>query len=222
MIKLPDFNRSFEYENDFYLSSDITRIGKILAHYELYKMVLGVPGAIVECGVFKGTSLIRFATFRDLLGNSFSKKIIGFDTFGKFPESSFKDDKEMRQYHIDTAGGESISKQQLMDVFKHKSIDKHVELIEGDITKTLPIYIKSNPELKISLLNLDTDIYDPSRIILELLYPRIVKGGILLLDDYGSFPGETKAVDEYFKNKNIKIHKLSFCMTPSYIVKELE
>ncbi len=84
MIKLPDFSRSFEYENDFYLSSDITRIGKILAHYELYKMVLDIPGFIVECGVFKGTSLIRFATFRDLLGNSFSKKIIGFDTFEGF------------------------------------------------------------------------------------------------------------------------------------------
>lgn len=220
MINLPDFNKSFEYENNFYLSSDITRISKILAHYELYKMVHDIPGAIVEGGVFKGTSLIRFATFRDLLGNPFSKKIIGFDTFGKFPESSLPDDKEMRQYHLDTGGEESISKQQLMDVLKHKGIDRYVELVEGDITKTLPDYLISNPGLRISLLNLDTDIYDPSKIILELLYPRIVSGGVLLLDDYGSFPGETKAVDEYFKNKNIKIRKLPFCMTPCYIIKE--
>ena len=220
MIKLPDFNRSFEYENDFYLSSDITRIGKILAHYELYKMVRDIPGAIVECGVFKGNSLIRFATFRDLFGNSFSKKIIGFDTFAEFPETNFEDDKKMRQHHLDTAGGESISKQQLMDILKHKAIDKYVELVEGDITMTLPEYVKAHPELKISLLNLDTDIYEPSKVILECLYPRLVKGAVLLLDDYGSFSGETKAVDEYFTDKNIRIQKLPFCMTPCYIVKE--
>ncbi|WP_287256989.1 hypothetical protein [Moorena sp. SIO4E2] len=74
MIELPDFNRAFEYENNFYLSCDPTRIGKILAHYELYKMVSNVPGAIVECGVLKGTSLVRFASFRDLFSNSSSKK----------------------------------------------------------------------------------------------------------------------------------------------------
>ena len=75
MIKLPDVNRAFEYENSFYLSSDITRISKILAQYELYKMAQGIPGAIVECGIFKGASFIRFATFRDLFGNPFSKKL---------------------------------------------------------------------------------------------------------------------------------------------------
>lgn len=220
MIKLPDFTKAFEYENNFYLSSDITRISKILAHYELYKMVHCIPGAIVEGGVFKGTSLIRFATFRDLMGNQFSKKIIGFDTFARFPETNYEDDKKMRQYHLDTAGGESISKQQLMDILKHKGIDKCVELVEGDITETLPEYVRAHPELKISLLNLDTDIYEPSKVILECLYPRLVKGAVLLLDDYGSFPGETTAVDEYFKDKGIKIRKLPFCMTPCYVVKE--
>ncbi|HEQ78466.1 MAG TPA: dTDP-6-deoxy-L-hexose 3-O-methyltransferase, partial [Euryarchaeota archaeon] len=214
------FERSFEYENNFYHSSDITRIGKILAHYELYKMVLDVPGAIVECGVFKGTSLIRFATFRELFGNPFSKQIIGFDTFAEFPETNFEEDKKMRQYHLDTAGGESISSQQLLDILKHKSIDKNVELVEGDITKTLPEYVEAHPELKISLLNLDTDIYEPSKVILDCLYPRLVKGAVLLLDDYGTFPGETKAVDEYFADKNEKIQKLPFCMSPCYLIKE--
>lgn len=52
LIKLPDFKKSFDYENGFYLTCDITRISKILAHYELFKMVLNVPGAIVEGGGF--------------------------------------------------------------------------------------------------------------------------------------------------------------------------
>lgn len=220
MIKLPDFSRTFEYENNFYLSCDITRIGKLLAHYELYKLARGISGAIVECGVFKGTSLSRFAMFRDLFGSSSSKKIIGFDVFGKFPKTNFKHDKKFRSNFVRIAGNESISKQQMIRVLKHKGIDRHIELIEGDIKKTIPSYVNSHPELKISLLNLDTDIYEPAVTILEYMYPRITKGGILVLDDYGVFPGETTAVEEYFEDKDVKILHFPFSMTPSYLIKQ--
>ena len=92
MIPLPDFSKTFDYENNFYLSCDITRISKLLAHYELYKLTSEIPGAIVECGVFKGSSLSRFAMFRELFGNPYSKKIIAFDIFGKFPTTQFSQD----------------------------------------------------------------------------------------------------------------------------------
>jgi hypothetical protein len=220
MINLPDFNKAFEYENNFYLSCDNSRIAKIISHYELYKMVEGVPGAIVECGVFKGTSLIRFAAFQDLFGKKISKKIIGFDIFGKYPETNFLEDKGFRERFVKAAGSESISKEQLTEVLKNKGINNLVELIEGDITKTVPAYLASHPNLEISLLNLDVDIYEPSVIVLKYLYPRIVKNGVLILDDYGVFPGETKAVDDYFKDKEIKIERFSFCKTPVYIVKK--
>ena len=72
MIPLPDFEKSFDYENNFYLSCDVTRISKILAHYELFKLVNQVPGAIVECGVLKGASFSRFAMFREIFSNPFS------------------------------------------------------------------------------------------------------------------------------------------------------
>jgi hypothetical protein len=219
MIKLPNFEKAFEYENNFYLSCNITRISKILSHYEIYKMIKEVPGEIVECGVFKGASYLRFAMFREIFGNPFSKKIIGFDTFSKFPETTFQDDKKARDKFIDSAGADSISKEQLLQILNQKDLNKHLDLIEGDITETVPDYVKANPELKISLLNLDTDIYEPAVSILEHLYPRITKGGILMLDDYGTHPGETKAVDEYFHNKEVEIKKFSFAMTPCYIIK---
>jgi hypothetical protein len=219
MIKLPDFEKSFEYENNFYHSCDITRISKILAQYEIYKTIKEIPGEIVECGVFKGASYLRFAMFREIFGNPFSKKIIGFDTFDKFPETSYQEDKKARNQFIDSAGDDSISKDQLIKILEHKGINKNVDLIEGDITETLPAYVKANPQLKISLLNLDTDIYEPAVSILEHLYPKITRGGILMLDDYGTHPGETKAVDDYFHDKNVQIKKFSFAMTPSYIVK---
>lgn len=220
MVELPDRKKAFEYENNFYLASDVTRIGKVLGHYELYKMAQDMPGAIVECGVFKGISLIRFATFRNLFGSASSKKVIGFDMFGKFPETNYEPDKKPRQRIVDIAGEEGLSKPQLMEVLKSKGIDNLVELVEGDITKTIPAYVAAHPELKISLLNLDVDLYEPSVAILEHLYPRIVKGGVLILDDYDVWPGETKAVDDYFKDKDVKIRKFPFAMTPCYIVKE--
>jgi hypothetical protein len=185
----------------------------------LYKIVRELPGDIVECGVFKGISLIRLITFRELFKNSSSKKVIGFDTFGKFPETEFSDDMELRKKFIDTAGEESISKEQLEDVIKKKGIYHNTELVKGDITETVPKYVAAHPELRISILHLDVDIYEPSVTVLDYLYPRLVKGGVLMLDDYGIFPGETKAVDDYFKDKDVQILKFPFAITPSYIIK---
>ncbi|OVE77194.1 hypothetical protein BVX99_03320 [bacterium F16] len=86
----------------------------------------------------------------------------------------------------------------------------------------MPKYLENNPALRISLLNLDTDIYEPAVTILDHLYPRLVPGGILIIDDYGVFPGETTAVDEYFDRKKVNINKFNFAPTPSYIVKPHE
>lgn len=220
MINLPDSSKAWDHENNFYLSCDITRLSKILAHYELFKMTNGLPGAIVECGVFKGTGIIKFSAFRELFGGPFSHKIIGFDTFGKFPETNYEEDKKYRSHLLEVAGDQSLSKEQLVEILHNKGTERNIELIEGDMTKTIPEYIKKNPHLKLSLINLDVDIYEPTVTILEYLWPRIVKGGVLILDDYATFPGETKAVDEYFKGKNVKIQKFPFAMTPCYIIKE--
>jgi len=220
MITLPDFNKCWDYENRFYSTCDPSRISKFIAHYELFKMTLNIPGELVECGVFKGISLLRFAMFRKLLATEISKKIIGFDAFGPFPETEFEDDKEFREHFINDIGGESIATQQLEILLEHKKCDDNVELIAGNICNTVPEYIKKKPQLKISFLNLDTDIYEPTVTVLEHLYPRIVAGGVLLLDDYGLVPGETTAVDNYFKDKGCKINKLPFCERPCYIIKQ--
>ena len=218
-IQLPDFAKAWEYENNFYLSCDMTRVSKVISHWELFQMASHLPGTIVECGVFKGASLTRFATFRDLTGNPFGRKIIGFDIFGRFPDTAYADDVAPRQRFVDAAGEESIGVEQLRQVLEHKGVGRNVELVQGDITQTVPRYVADHPELKIALLNLDTDIYEPARVILEHLWPRIVPGGVLVLDDYGTFPGETQAVDEYFANTSIEIRKFSYAMTPCYMVK---
>jgi hypothetical protein len=220
MITMPDFSKAFDYENNFYLSCDITRMSKVMAHFELYKMVVDLPGAFIECGVFKGASFARFCMFRELLNNPYAKKMIAFDIFGEFPGTNYEEDKIMRQRFIEEAGAQSISQEQLLEVLKHKRVERNVELVAGDITVTVPEYVEKHPELKISLLNLDTDIYEPAVTILEYFYPRLVSGGVLILDDYGTFPGETKAVDDYFADKDVQIRKFPYAMSPSYIIKK--
>ena len=68
----------WDYENGFYWHSPQSRIGKLISHYELYKTITNLPGNILEFGVYKASSLVRFATFRNMLENDFSRKIIGF------------------------------------------------------------------------------------------------------------------------------------------------
>jgi len=218
LIDLPDLKKIFEYENNFYLSCNSARMAKAIAQYILFEKTAYIEGDIVECGIFKGASFSRFAMFRKIL-NLEEKKLIGFDSFGIFPETEYEQDKVLRNNFISSAGDQSISKKQLEDVLKNKNCQNNTILIEGNITITVPEFVNNN-NMKISLLNLDVDIYEPTVTILEYLYPLISIGGIIILDDYDSFPGETKAVDEYINGKNIKINKPIFPNTPYFIVKE--
>jgi len=212
-----DTDKLFEYENGFHTVSGKERFGKFLAHYELFKMISDLPGHIVECGVFKGNSLLRFASFRDLLETTFSRKIIGFDSFGEFPDTSYEDDKKYLEGFVGEAGSSSISVEGLQKVLKHKNIN-NIELVKGDILETVPEYCKSNPHLKVALLHLDVDVYEPTVTALEYFYDRVVSGGIIVFDDYGVFPGETKAVDQFLQGK--RIQKLPISHVPAYFMKE--
>lgn len=213
-----DITKKWDYENGFYLTCETSRIGKFLNHLEIYNRILDLPGDILEFGVYKGTSIVRLLSFRNLLENEFSRKVIGFDIFGKFPDKlQIESDKNFVK-QFENAGGYGISEEELNMHLKNKGF-KNYELIRGDINETIPEYISGNPSCKISLLHIDVDVYEPTKTILELLWDKIAKGGILMLDDYGTIEGETKAVDEFFKEKNIQINKPRFNYIPSYIVK---
>ncbi|MFR3567592.1 MAG: TylF/MycF/NovP-related O-methyltransferase [Paraclostridium sordellii] len=212
-----NISNSWDYENGFYLTSPVNRMGKQLAQYELYKKIVNIPGEVLEFGVYKGASIIRFATYRELLENTYSRKIIGFDIFGEFPKTDNDDDNKFIQ-RFEEQGGNGISKEALEDFIKHKNIN-NIELIKGNIFDTLDEFLEKNKQIKISLLHLDLDVYKPTKFILEKLYERMVPGGIIVFDDYGTVKGATDAIDEFLKEKNKKIEKLSLCYIPSFIVK---
>jgi len=214
-----DIDKAYDYEHGFYLTSSIVRLAKLLTHYELYKMIIHLPGHVIECGVFKAATFLQWATFREMLENPYSRKIIGFDTFGKFPDAQFPDDQKFRNEFVQKAGEWSISVDDLKKSCERKNII-NFELIKGDINQTVPRYVSENPHLKISLLHIDTDLYEPSKTVLSNLYSKVVAGGIIVLDDYGTFPGGTKAIDEFLAQHQLEIRKFPFSnWIPSYCVK---
>ena len=85
----------WDAENLFYLNSKTSRLAKFIYHYEIYKKIVDIPGDILEFGVFKGASFSRFLSFRKILENEDSRKIIGFDDFGTFTVKGTKDDKNL-------------------------------------------------------------------------------------------------------------------------------
>lgn len=219
-MKIFDFdkNNAWDYENGFYLTSDTTRIGKLVAHWELYRMVANIPGHVVELGVFKGASLIRFATFRNLLESENSRKIIGFDVFGSFPPAVNEHDQNFA-CNWERGAGKGIPVDELYAALGQKKIG-NIELIQGDICQTVPEYFAARPYLRIALLHIDTDIYEPAQCGLETLWNRIVPGGVLVLDDYGTEFGGTIAVEEFFSTRKIRLQKFPFSHeSPAFIVK---
>ncbi len=229
MIKMPDFSTQAMYdaETDFHLMMNEERLAKFVVHWEAMKMASQVPGAIVECGVFKGTSFVRFALMRQLLGGNFSAKLIAFDVFSdEFPDTSYEQDKAQREHWIETAGASSISVGQLTETLERKGI-ANFEMIAGDAVVTVPDYAAKNQGLKISLLNVDIDFVEPTLTVLEHFYDRVARGGVILLDNYAgegtsgqSYHGDTYAVDKFFENKQVKINKFPFAARPAYIIKE--
>ncbi|MEP1385361.1 MAG: TylF/MycF/NovP-related O-methyltransferase [Paraglaciecola sp.] len=216
MKEILDFqmNKPFEYENGFHITSHPSRIGKFLAHYELYKLITHLPGHIFEFGIHKGNSLIRFATFRELMESPYSRKIYGFDTFTSFPKTDSEADNQFIDMFAEEAG-KPISKEELMACLAAKNLH-NIELVEGNILQTLPAFIASKPETKAALIHIDVDVYQPSKLILEEMVKRLVPGGLIVLDDYGTVEGETRAVDEFF-NQSAQIEKLPISHIPSFI-----
>ena len=216
-----DSEKFWDYENAFYWFSPKSRIAKHIAHWEIYKETINVPGEIIEIGVFKGLSLLRWATFREILENSDSRKIIGFDTFGSFPiydEISNADNLFVNEFNNEAGNGLDIKEVEM--IFQEKKFQNY-ELIKGDISETIPKFILENPYLKISLLHLDVDIYKPTMTSLKYLWGRLSKNGILIIDDYNSVEGATNAVDKFIRDMGVKdqTKKTIYNASPAFIVK---
>jgi hypothetical protein len=175
-----------------------------------------IEGNLVECGVFRGGNLILMNHICNKL--NLKKDIYAYDTFSGMTtptdedveiETNISANKIMNKTQKNKYKGNNIwcfatIEQVKSNLSKEFKTFENIKFVKGPVEETL-LNVNNLPD-KISLLRLDTDFYSSTKIELEILYPRLVKGGILIIDDYGSWEGSRKAVDEYFKNENIWLH----------------
>lgn len=175
-----------------------------------------ISGDFVECGVWQGGNLILLSATQEQSG--ISRAIYGFDTFTGMVEPKIfdidfrgKSAIEMMSNTRKIDGENSIHAFASLDLVKKnlsENNSKNVKLIQGDVAETL-LNIENLPK-KIAILRLDTDWYESTKVELEVLYPLLEPGGVLIIDDYGHFEGARKAVDEYFKDEKPWMHYIDY------------
>lgn len=204
---------------------------RFLAHHEIFMKTLEVPGDIVELGVFRGQGLMTWANFLESYCISDRTKVVyGFDNWKGFNAMTSEDGadvKELQKYE----GGfspkayydELINAIKIFDKDRFIPWKDRVKLIEGNIEDMAYEFVETNPGIRFSLVHFDCDMYEPTKAGLEAFWPRLSKGGVFLFDEYAikDWPGETKAVDEFFADKNVQVKKLQWNNVPGgYVVKK--
>ena len=190
---------------------------RFLAMYEIFKLVLPVKGSVVECGVFKGFGLMAWAKLSAMLEpENLTRHIYGFDTFAGFPTTGEKDANPIampKQGDFYTDSYEEL--QALITEYDQDRFLGHIDkvhLIKGDVTQTIPQFIADHPHLVVSLLFLDLDLYEPTKVALEQFVPRLPRGAVIAFDELDNpmWPGETLALLESVGINKLKLRRLEW------------
>jgi hypothetical protein len=169
-----------------------------------------IEGDFVECGTWKGGSVMCMQKKLIEL-NQTDRNFWVFDTFEGMPEPDSVD-KNFKQTSAQKLLSEEEKEKSLTWAYSNYEETtrnilssgypaENINFIKGLVEDTIP----QTPIDKIGILRLDTDWYSSTKFELEQLYPKLVKGGIMIIDDYGHWEGCKKAVDEYFTNNGISI-----------------
>lgn len=176
----------------------------------------GIEGDFVECGVWRGGSMMVVAHTLKRMGET-TRKLYLYDTFAGMSQPTEKDirfDGVSAEEIIETvykdasawcyADKQDVTKNLLSTGYP----ESNILLIEGKVEETIP---RTSPA-RICLLRLDTDWYESTLHELTHLYPKLVKNGVLLIDDYGHWRGSKQATDEYFQQAAIKpfLHRVDY------------
>jgi len=201
---------------------------QFISRYELYKLIQNIPGDIIELGVCGGKGLFSFIQAVFINEPQYQwRNIVGFDTFDGFVSLSENDNLNIDS-HLKKEGAfkensydELCKLAKIHQDFCFMNTRKQIEIIKGDIKITIPEFLEKNKGLIISLLYLDLDLYEPTKLAIRLLWDRIPKGGIIVFDEAitRSWQGEAQALHEIIGIGNCKLHIIQN-LKQFYLVKE--
>ena len=213
----------FKSFNELLLSSDLERVKKLIVRYKIFEESLNVPGDIIECGVFKGTGIIYWLKLLKIFSPNSRKKVVGFDLFDAFNDDQAQEyEKKSIQEFVKEANFNGQDIEELTKIANLIDMSDRFELVKGDIVSTSKDYVKNNRGFKISLLHLDLDTYNATKSALENFFQFVSKGGIILIDEYGERGwGESEAVDEFFRDKDVQIISVPNSSKPTAYIKKI-
>ncbi|MBW4481633.1 MAG: TylF/MycF family methyltransferase [Tildeniella torsiva UHER 1998/13D] len=170
-----------------------------------------IEGSVVECGVWKGGSMMAVAYMLKELSD-INRDLYLFDTYEGMPPPTQKDRtyRNVDAYSLLNSNNPAEKQaylcysslqevQENLDLTDYPS--KRIHFIKGKVEDTIP---EQAPQT-IALLRLDTDWYESTKHELEHLFPRLVPGGVIIIDDYGYWKGCKEATDEYIRDHNLPI-----------------
>lgn len=191
---------------------------RFLALYEIFKRVIHVKGSIIECGVNHGFGVMTWAKLSAILEPvNLTRRIYGFDTFAGFPSVS-ETDRSVTSTHVKAGDLYADSLDELLTLAAAHDSSRFlghvpkVDLIKGDARETIPMFVKNCPHVVVSLLFMDFDLYEPTRVALETFLPRMPKGAIVAFDELDNplWPGETVAMLEVLEKYRLRVERLAF------------
>jgi O-methyltransferase len=181
-----------------------------------YLVQAGIAGCMVECGVWRGGSSMATALTLMQMGDA-NRDLYLYDTFSGMTIPTAMDqtaDGTLAQSHLNQdKTGAYLCAAGIHDVHQNMistGYDSNcIHLIEGPVEDTIP---KESPKQPIALLRLDTDWYESTQHELIHLFPLLVEGGVLIIDDYGHWSGARKAVDEYLQglSQHFYMHRIDY------------
>lgn len=180
---------------------------------DLYQRIINVPGVICEFGVHWGATLATLTNLRALYEPYNSARMVyGFDTFEGFAMTHQADGGQVKAGDYSSTANYEKTLEEILTY--HESIcpfpeQRKFELIKGDASVTVDMWLKENPHAVISLAIFDMDLYEPTKDVLQKIQHRLTKGSILVFDEFNCryFPGETQAVAEVLGLNNIRPYK---------------
>ena len=201
-----------ELVHQFPLMTGAENIARYLSLYELYKMTMGVAGNVAEVGVWNGATLLYLAKLGRIFEPHSYTMAHGFDWFQGMHSKDEKTKLSTGQYAGDY--------DKLLATITAQGLDNAIRVHKLDVAKELPTFFEKNPSLQFKLVFLDCSIYDVVDAALKHFWPRLVSGGVLVLDEFNvaETPEETLAVRDFFGE--VEVRTLSWSRQPSgYVVK---
>jgi O-methyltransferase len=167
-----------------------------------------IDGDFVECGVWRGGNAMLAASIFKLYKSS--KRVYLFDTFSGMTKPTYRDrrisdngramETFIRKQKERTEWAYASVRDVTNNFIKAGLLSDNVIFVQGDVITTLDI--DQNLPTKVSVLRLDTDWNESTKKELDVLYPRLSIGGVLIIDDYGHWAGSKEATDEFFAANN--------------------